>query len=743
MRVITLSIVAAKSGVLSLSLDGEGGIAPVNVEGSPPEIVESLRADPSRLEQFLMPTLVRALRQWGMNEPGTSILAIVCEVSELDGIPWEHLPRVLEIQSVSVVRQVRQKHPIPDSRAKDAQVLLAAGWSGKPKFRLPGIMEELSALGNLCAAAGRSAQVLFDPTLEELTSACASSKPYVLHVVPPAIDTDSGAPRVVLSGVDDIQFVDVDPFLSILPKDHHPHLVVVNSCSSGAGKQGPSLTRMIVERWSTIAIGWLGIVEDLAAADFTRFLYSRLLEGHLLSEVMRAYESLQSAMRNAEQPARDLGELLYVKPMANYRPVPVIWTQDLAAVAEPVFPLRTTSTDVSETGEGLAGATGGHVPRGSRAAKPKSVTPPDRKEPVAEPAEVASPRLELLFEPQPWLNPALLKNGRPAITRLNLNPDRSLRNVELAITCDTGNSVSAVRQTIDLGRGSQPVPTEDRQFPALYELIEAGVPRRRINFTVTCKWEGRLLAERTIPVQWMGRAEWLDQKENWHYVPAFVNPYDDGVLDVLDKADGILKTIAGPTSSFSGYQTGDDDHVMKQVEALFNCMRDEFKLNYITPPVSVYLPGTLQPSGQRVRRPEEVITRRRGTCHDLAVLLASCIEHVGINPLVYLIRGHTFVGFWKSDETHTRFWEGARNQKLRLPQVPGREWIMTELKEIQELVEQKLIVSVEATEVTNRNASFAEALKEGSKHWQEKQLERQQFDVAIDVRASRYQVQPL
>ena len=168
----------------------------------------------------------------------------------------------------------------------------------------------------------------------------------------------------------------------------------------------------------------------------------------------------------------------------------------------------------------------------------------------------------------------------------NLNPDRSLRNVELAITCDTGNSVSAVRQTIDLGRGSQPVPTEDRQFPALYELIEAGVPRRRINFTVTCKWEGRLLAERTIPVQWMGRAEWLDQKENWHYVPAFVNPYDDGVLDVLDKADGILKTIAGPTSSFSGYQTGDDDHVMKQVEALFNCMRDEFKLNYITPPPS-------------------------------------------------------------------------------------------------------------------------------------------------------------
>ena len=62
---------------------------------------------------------------------------------------------------------------------------------------------------------------------------------------------------------------------------------------------------------------------------------------------------------------------------------------------------------------------------------------------------------------------------------------------------------------------------------------------------------------------------------------------------------------------------------------------------------------------------------------------------------------------------------------------------MTELKEIQELVEQKSIMSVEATKVTIPNATFAEALKEGSKHWQEKQLEWQPFDVAIDVRASR------
>ena len=591
-------------------------------------------------------------------------------------------------------------------------MLVAAGWSGTPKFHLPGIFEELRALGNLCTAAGRSAQVLSDPTLEELIGELHSFQPTILHLVPPAIVTDSERPRVVLSGAEDVQFVEVDRFLSILPKDHQPHLVVINSCSSGAGNQGPSLTRMIVERGSTIAIGWLGMVEDLAAADFTRFLYSRLLEGQLLSEVMRVYGSLKSAMRIAEQPFRDLGPRS--ANVAKFRPVPVIWTEDVAAVAEPVFPLRSVSIEDSGLVETVVSAVGGHVSRGSRSAKPKSATTPGRKLTGAEPIEVEPPRLELQFEPQSWLNPALLKNGRPAITRLVLNPDRALRNVELVVTCDTGNGVSAVRQTIDLGRGPQPVATEDRQFPVLYELIEAGVPRRQINFTVTCKWEGRLLAERTIPVLWMGRAEWLDQKETWHYVPAFVDPYDDGVLDVLDKADAILKMIAGPTSSFSGYQEEDGAHVMKQVEALFNCLRDDFKLNYISPPpVSVFLPGTIQSSGQRIRRPEEVITRRRGTCHDLAVLLASCMEHIGINPLVYLIRGHTFVGFWKSDVTHLEFWDAARNQKLRLPQVPGREWIMTELTEIQKLMEEKLIVSVESTKVTNRNAMFAKRSRRG------------------------------
>jgi hypothetical protein len=741
MNVNTLNVVGSLSGRLELSLEGDRGTASATIERSMAGSVGSPAADPAYLEQLLTPDLVRTLRQWTLDEPGTSILAVACTLGELDGIPWEHLPRALELPSICVVRLLRQEIPIPYPHARAAPKLLAAGWSGKPRFKLPGISEELLALGNLWSTTGYAARVLFDPTLDELASGCASFTPDIVHLVPPAIDSTPSTPQMVISGSDDIQMVDVDRFLSVLPKDLRPQLVVINSCSSGATKEGPSMTRMVAAHWGAVTIGWMGIIEDLSALDFARFFYSRLLEGRSICDVIQAYASLQSAPRNVEQPTRDL---VPFREEVKHRPVPVIWAPKVAAVAEPLVLTRATTTDRSRQGRGLARPTRGQRARDEKAPTPKSEQAAERETSIAKAAEDTTPKLEVVFEPQPWLNPALLKNGRPAITRLVLNPDRSLRNLELTITCDTGNGISAVRQTIDLDRGPQPVPTEDRQFPVLYELIEASVPRRQINFTVACHWGGRLLAERTISVLWMGRAEWLDQSDTWHYVPAFVNPYDDGVLDVLDHADAILKTIAGPESSFSGYQEGDGDHVMKQVEALFNCLRDHFKLNYITPPpISVFVPGALHASGQRVRRPEEVINRRRGTCHDLAVLLASCMEHIGIHPLIYLIQGHTFVGFWRSDDAHADFWEGARKKKLRMPQVPGREWTITDLPEIQDLLKRKAVTSVEATKVTNRNATFGEALKDGSRRWQEKQLELQRFDVAIDVRASRRLVQPL
>ena len=355
------------------------------------------------------------------------------------------------------------------------------------------------------------------------------------------------------------------------------------------------------------------------------------------------------------------------------------------------------------------------------------------------------PIMKVEFKPQEWLNPALLKNGRPAINNLNLNPDRALGNVEVAVTCDTGNGTSTVRQTLNLQKGPQPVAVDTWQFPVLYELISAAIPRRQINFTMSCSYAGMLLAETTTAVLWMGCTEWLDKPDTWRYISAFVEPYSDGVLDVIGKADDVLKTIAAPTSSFSSYQTNNSTFVTEQVKAVFNCLRDKpYELHYVAPPpLPVYTSSDLWASGQRVRSPDDVIARCRGTCHDLAILFASCLEQIQIYPLIILIQGHTFFGFWKDANAYNDFWNQARNNGLRRPQDPGREWTITDLTEMQDLLNRNVISLVEATMVTDRNAKFESAIQKGCENLNLTINPFLRFDVAVDIQASRRSVQPL
>lgn len=686
--------------------------------------VEELGADPSLFTQLLPLTLNRALQQWVYDDPTPGLLAVASSERHLDSIPWEHLPGVLQLPTVFVARLSVQTEPVVDRPAQAPLTLLAAGWSGRPVLNLPGIQKELNAISQLGVATDMRVRVLSEPSLGEFADACSSIQPCALHLVPASVRSRNGMPLLALSGGENLQWVAIDQFLSSMPGNVQPRLAVLNTCSSGEGDGGPSATRVVTEQLGAVTVGWIGKIDDLAAYDFALFFYTRVLEGATVVDALRAYGSLQVSQRRVEQATRDARR----RPRKRYATTPVVWAPSLALLSEP---LLTRREEAERAGERRARAKGG--------------PPSPRFTPSTRTAEPSIATLEVDFEPQKWLNPALLKNGWPAIVRLALNPDRELHNAGLAIACDTGSGTSTVRQTLNLNQGPQPIPIDTVQFPVLYELIEASIPRRQINFTVTCTHAGAVLAETTRSVLWMGRAEWLDQSETWPFIPAFVDPYADGVLDVIDVADGVLKKMVSPTSAFSGYQDEEAGFVVKQAAAIFNCLRDDpFQLKYINPPpIPVYTPGGQFASGQNVRTPGEVVDRHRGTCHDLAILFASCLEHIGIYPLLLLIQAHTFVGFWKDATKHEEFWRRARENDERLPGRPGREWIITDLEELRRLEQQDAVCFLEATWVTDRNASFEDAQKKGSEKLARSQDPKEWFDAAIDVQASRSSIQPL
>jgi hypothetical protein len=51
---------------------------------------------------------------------------------------------------------------------------------------------------------------------------------------------------------------------------------------------------------------------------------------------------------------------------------------------------------------------------------------------------------------------------------------------------------------------------------------------------------------------------------------------------------------------------------------------------------------------QLVRTPAEVVFTGQGTCLDLALLFASCLEENRIHPVILVLKGHALAGFWSN-----------------------------------------------------------------------------------------------
>ena len=695
------------------------------------------------VSDLLGPEGKRAIRRWVHNSPPTQLLAIVNHDAEANSIIWEYLPRALALPSLSICRLLTTpgtnapRQPTgPDETPSETAILVAA-WTGSPAFQLPGIEQEMKELAKLGPQTGNSTRIriLAEPSLEELASSYEAEKASVLHLIAPYVD--SLPPRLLIGAASQdprderTDWLEASQLTQAFHGSAPPRLVFINSCDSGGGVQGTTLAESFASEWDTNAVGWAGPVGDREALDFGVFFYQRLLEGASIMGAVRSFLDLD--VFESPGPTHRGLVLQDDEPRLRQGPVPVVWTAAVESLTRPFL----TTDGVDASTDPVAG-------RGTLATDPSQLGKP------IPPVDLV---LRVELEAKSFLNPALLRNGTPALAGLLVTSNRALKGVLLSVSCDTGSKVSTVSETIDIPAGRVPV-TKPMSFPALYHLMDEDVRRRQINFTAVCRVDGRVVAQTTQSVLWMGLAEWLDNPDAWHFIPAFVNPYADGVNEVLDVANRALRAIVSPKAAFVGYQEGGGESVAQQVKAIFNTLRDEpFELSYIdVPPLPVFDAGSVW-AGQRVRFADEVINRKRGTCHDLSLLLAGCIEAIGIFPIIVLVKGHTFVGYWSDLGRHDAFWNAARASRLREHGKPGREWTIRNPEEICALVSDGSVVLVEATKVTDRNATMAGTQGAIQAAWGRlgfddgwrnrlPQIEAG-FDIAVDVQASRHRIHPL
>lgn len=62
-------------------------------------------------------------------------------------------------------------------------------------------------------------------------------------------------------------------------------------------------------------------------------------------------------------------------------------------------------------------------------------------------------------------------------------------------------------------------------------------------------------------------------------------------------------------------------------------------------------PASFENKGQRLRMCDTIFSQKIAICIDMTILYASCIESIGLNPILIMVRGHAFVGAWLINDT--------------------------------------------------------------------------------------------
>lgn len=187
---------------------------------------------------------------------------------------------------------------------------------------------------------------------------------------------------------------------------------------------------------------------------------------------------------------------------------------------------------------------------------------------------------------------------------------------------------------------------------------------------------------------------------------SFVRPNHPEIAVLAREAADIRGRIAGE-ASFHAFQMPERDPQERQavsnsvdssVTAIYEALRSR-RIAYSEPP-----PGwDYTREGQRIRDHGSVARSGLGTCMDTTVLAAAVIEHVGLNPVLVLIPGHIFVGYWRLDPSKS----GQGGSPDWYPRTP----IVQDSSRIRNLVEAGFLGVIETTALTVANSASPDAAR--------------------------------
>ena len=253
-------------------------------------------------------------------------------------------------------------------------------------------------------------------------------------------------------------------------------------------------------------------------------------------------------------------------------------------------------------------------------------------------------KVKVQFGYLPLINFAIQQNSAPVIHQLSIENITSapLKDIQVQITTEPafGNTVPTVIEQIPANSTvSLQSPSLTLSANYLTQLTE----RLSGNLKVEITSGETLIFTRTYPIDILAYDQWGGLNVLPEMLAAFITPNHTAISPIIKRAAAILGQWTD-NPSLDEYQSRNPDRVRKQMAAIYTAISEQ-QIIYST------VPASFEEYGQRVRLADSVMAQKLGTCLDMSLLYASCLEAIGLNALVIITQGHAFAGAWLVPET--------------------------------------------------------------------------------------------
>jgi hypothetical protein len=292
--------------------------------------------------------------------------------------------------------------------------------------------------------------------------------------------------------------------------------------------------------------------------------------------------------------------------------------------------------------------------------------PPAAGGEVARTRSLATTGLDVIVEPQMASVPTayyhlLDAEAHPLVKCTVLIKSAAFKRVRITSYIE-GYSAQAV-DTVEVRRNVTPAPVVAQQPTLFADKVRTinELTRASLNVLAEDLDTGKIEVHKSMPIWLLARTAaplatydptsgtWKDMSQ---YLGAFVTPNHPSVME-------FLRIVAGKHGAgrLAGYQAADVD---SQVQAIYEALKSEKQIAYVNSLTS-FDPNTGAKS-QRLRLPRESLADQQANCVDGAVLFASILEALSLNPALVVVPSHVLVGWETSPDSNQ--WRYLETTKL-------------------------------------------------------------------------------